>query len=39
MNLRLLAAALALSFMACSGKTEESPAPSEAAAELPAIGA
>jgi FKBP-type peptidyl-prolyl cis-trans isomerase len=30
MNLRLLAAALALSFMACSGKTEESPAPSAA---------
>lgn len=29
MNLRLLAAALALTFMACSGKTEESTAPSE----------
>lgn len=28
MNLRLLAAALALTFMACSGKTEESTAPS-----------
>lgn len=35
MNLRLLAAALALavSFMACSGKTEESTAPSETAAK------
>lgn len=32
MNLRLLAAALALSFMACSGKTEESTAPSDTAA-------
>jgi peptidylprolyl isomerase len=32
MNLRLLAAALALSFVACSGKTEESTAPSDTAA-------
>ena len=32
MNLRLLAAALALSFMACSGKTDESTAPSDTAA-------
>jgi peptidylprolyl isomerase len=32
MNLRLLAAALALSFMACSGKTNESTAPSDTAA-------
>jgi len=29
MNLRLLAAALALSFLACSGKTEEGTAPSD----------
>lgn len=33
MNRILLAAALALSFMACSGKTEESTAPSDTAAE------
>jgi peptidylprolyl isomerase len=33
MNLRLLAAALVLSFMACSGKTDESTAPSDTAAE------
>lgn len=32
MNLRLLAAALALSCMACSGKTEETTAPSDTAA-------
>jgi peptidylprolyl isomerase len=41
MNLRLLAAALALSclsFMACSGKTEESTAPSDTAASAPASG-
>ncbi|HWM89239.1 MAG TPA: FKBP-type peptidyl-prolyl cis-trans isomerase [Thermoanaerobaculia bacterium] len=36
MNLRLLAAALALSFMACSGKTDESTAPSDTAAGAPA---
>jgi peptidylprolyl isomerase len=37
MNLRLLAAvALALSFMACSGKTEESTAPSDTTASAPA---
>ena len=37
MNLRLLAAALALSFIACSGKTEESTAPADtAAASAPA---
>ena len=36
MNLRLLAAALALSFMACSGKTDESTAPSNTAVSAPA---
>jgi peptidylprolyl isomerase len=36
MNLRLLAAALALSFIACSGKTDESTAPSNTAASAPA---
>jgi peptidylprolyl isomerase len=36
MNLRLLAAALALSFMACSGKTDESTAPPNTAASAPA---
>lgn len=36
MNLRLLAFALALSFMACSGKTDESTAPTDTAASAPA---
>lgn len=39
MNLRLLAAVLALSFMACSGKTDESTAPSETAATEQGAGA
>jgi FKBP-type peptidyl-prolyl cis-trans isomerase len=41
MKMRLLAAALALTFLACSGKTEEGTTPSDAApqAETPAAGA
>ena len=39
MNLRLLAAALALSFMACSGKTEENMTPSDTAAVEQGAGA
>jgi peptidylprolyl isomerase len=38
MNLRLLALALALSFMACSGKTGGSTASSDTAASAPAAG-